>query len=485
MTDFEDIYATNAKEIHQQRHKLDESQNIEIPRDAFRRPWSSEQDFMEEAPSRQEFLEKRVKDSVILLPWYATARGVWTYLKMRRVMAWCLFVASFLALNGLGGMIPTRYYSTVHIYAPAKIDSISSRLTQVMERVEFASLPVDLKMPMMLLARELENPQARQWVIEHMQGDFPPEFVSVDAGYALASEMLVIHGFGNSPEMALQTTQLYKKYFENRVDALRIEQLDKIDKWADLRLEKISQSLDELKPQVASLSSYSSDQQKVANIRQKLSDKMADLILRKINLQRLQNQINQAKWSQDLNSMQTVDNSELQELMDVYHGLTKKQNESKADDKMQGLYKQEKTRIEVQIRDQMSELGQSTQKEMSQLENEISKLQTEISKYGSQESDIKFASGKESDFAQRMTGLENQKDELLKLKNQVQLDVSVPSSQYKVIQEAVLDPGTRTPNLTVRYGVMVLGAFLIMIFGLVLMQFVKPLNMGKWHTSRN
>jgi hypothetical protein len=483
MTDFEQIYTSYRQEIDDQSRRLNNSQKVEIPRDSLRRPWSPEMDFLVEEKAK-DLIDKTVRSAVIDLPWFATAAGVLKYLSLRKKSLVTFFSAGFMAFMALGALIPNRYYSSSHIFVPAKIDSISSRLTSVLDKMEFASLPLDLKMPVMLMAKELETDDAKKWVIDHLQGSVDPSTVYVDAGYALANETLVIQGFGNSPETALQTAQLYKKLFENKVNNLRVGQLEKIDKWADLRLEKINQEIDGIKPRLSTVSTYSSNQQKVVNIRQKLSDKVADLIVKKINLQRLANQVAQAKWSQDLGTLQSVDNTELQESLDVYHGLTDKMAENKSDEKMQALYKQEKNRIEIKIRDMLGTLSQNTQKELNQLDAEISKYQAEVTKYGSQESDIKMANGKENDYGLRIANLENQREDLLKLKNQIQMEISVPSTQYKLVQEAMMDPSARTPHPAVRYGLIFLGAVFVTVIGLIVMQWRRPLNMVKWQTGR-
>ena len=66
----------------------------------------------------------------------------------------------------LASLIPSSYFSTLHLYAPEKTDSVSSRLQLFSNKIEYASFPIDFKIPLGLIARRLKSEAARSWVLQ-------------------------------------------------------------------------------------------------------------------------------------------------------------------------------------------------------------------------------------------------------------------------------------------------------------------------------
>src|SRR5437868_9200255 len=234
MSTIDELLDRHKKEIEQESRKLREEEHVEIPRDPFRRPWHG--------PATESITESIIDTTKKELPWFASFGGIGRVLYARKkifISALIIFGCSFLFV---AERIPVTYNSTLHLYAPEKWDTISSRLPLLTNRVEFASFPLEFKVPLSLLSRRLRSEEARSWVIaKYAQNPahnvaFNPDTVKVETAYVSTSELLMVQGFANDPEIASDITRLYWEYLEQEIKGLRGEQLKKIENWITYNL---------------------------------------------------------------------------------------------------------------------------------------------------------------------------------------------------------------------------------------------------------
>ncbi len=163
-----------------------------------------------------------------------------------------LILVSFLAFALIFGFfafkIPSSYYSTLHLYAPEKSDSIGTRLSLFTQRLEYASFPVDYKTPISLISRRLHEEVARNWVINKFKtdpaySDLVESSVSVDTNYVPNQEILAIEAYANTPELAVVATNYYWDFLIKDIQDLEQEQNIKIKKWFGLTNQSLDQQI--------------------------------------------------------------------------------------------------------------------------------------------------------------------------------------------------------------------------------------------------
>lgn len=455
---------------------------IEIDHPTLKRPWEDleedRSDFKwqtgyEEKTARTQFRETP-KESIVppqSVPelWYATGMGVLQAIRFHQKALIATFAISLLIVGGLASFFPSSYYSTLHLYAPEKADSISSRLQMFSNRIEFASFPVDFKIPLRLIARRLASDEAQQWVVNAYKAEQAksknPEAPSVidqmvraETFYAEGSELLVIQGYANDPDIATRITNLYWDYLEQQIVLMRDENLKEIHRWIELTSMDWNQRMDEISQALAAIPSNDMN-----GVRDQLNGQLvttlsnAQLQKKKIDLAR--DDLRRALRSSGTQELWALNLPEIQDLKRIDQALQQGAINSQSHDEI------------------VKRANDVAEKKLKDFDTQSRIAGEEIGQIKLQMADNSLASKNQNQFNTKQSELTRQQEdyagrieELTKLSNQINVESTLAHGRLRPIRTAFPDPSTRRPLLAVKFGLCLLLSILATIAALLILQ---------------
>ena len=444
------------------------------------RPWhgldfdnSSARDFIEDWRKNSEVKPPDLIKSNAL-PWYATVDGILRALVTRRVTLSLSFVTTLTAASLLASTIPSSYSSNLNLYAPEKTDSISSRLQLFSNRIDFASFPVDFKIPLGLIARRLSSETSRAWVLKryadlHHQSLSPliPDFVRAETFYAEGSEILVILGYANDAQIAVEITNLYWECLEYEIQRLRDENLLKVRHWVELtssdwrqQLATISQNLSRFTRARSNVSAATTDTQ--VNVELTAAESKRRQIESEIG------NLRTALQSDDHDAIWNVSETDIQDLRRVDEAIQSQISQmSSAQNDGAASHHRELTQKARQIGEKHLREKEFEFRSVQETQSRLSKI---LSRHfetvkSADQSELKFneLTRQQSEFSSRL-------DELEKLKNQIDVESSLSHNKLRAIQAATADPSSRRPSLILKYSLATFAAVVASILMLILVE---------------
>lgn len=173
--------------------------------------------------------------------------------------------------------------------------------------------------------------------------------------------------------------------------------------------------------------------------------------------------------------MANVDSPELQNQLEILRALERQSLEfSKSG--VSNTYETEIVKAKTNIVELAAAIQGGTRHELNELDAEAQRLQQEIAKYTSQETNQHLANSKTTELFRALDSLTSQKEDLFKLKAQLQMDMSVPPVQYKVLRDPEAEPGTQSPPMVVRIVMTTLFSLVMTALALGLVQWLKPVE---------
>ena len=489
MPTINELLEKHSGEIADESRRFKGEVQTEIPRDPLRRPWNDVGDEIGNVGGARSVLNKApTKVSAALASeldpvWYATLGSILRAVK-QNVKLLSLIFCTTLATSIIGAeFVPMTYSSALQLYAPDKSDDISSRLALYANRVEFASFPIGLKIPLGLIVRRLKGPEARAWVIEQFMSKkgtsntgFNADSVRVETYYAEGSELLVIQGYANQPEAAMEITNLYWDYFENEIRNMRQEHLAKVSQWIQMTSFDIGQKSASVMERIAKLSPEKQGAEKV-QIRGRLAESFADLQMKRIHAQREYDELGAAAKDSTGEKLFLLSDSEMQDMRRIKLALDGQNGEIPA-----ARLKSQKEDLLTQARDFANGRLAEKEIELSSLKEQLRKLSPQLDSYRSIDATDSTMSSQIRELLHQEDQYQSQLDELDKLKSQIEVESNIVHMRLRPIQTASSDPSTRRPYKMVLYGLGAAFALFLSLLALgIIQQFrqVRPATVAE------
>lgn len=374
------------------------------------------------------------------------------------------FLAFASILGGYAFTIPSSFYSTLHLYAPEKMDSISSRLSLFTQKVEYASFPVDLKTPISLFSRRLREETAKNWVVEKILADptnkgvLRPSSVSIETNYVPNQEILVIEGYANSPDLAALATNYYWDFLIADIRSLEEEQQIKIKKWFELTNQSLDQQISDKMKKLETITPRSFNKSGVFKLKESLGDSFTDLELQKSNLERQLIELKSWTNRNDFTGLKESVDPEVDSQLKIYNQLLAQKNIVN-----EGRVQQGRTAVIETISSRIKEI----QHELNSISVEQKNALGQIANINSKDNQIKVASEQEVDLRAQLMTLRIQKNDLITFKSQIEMESRIRSPQFKLIRKPIPNPASIRPLPIVKYG-MAFSIALILAFATIL-----------------
>ena len=368
-----------------------------------------------------------------------------------------LFIKTFVTLAVLGlfsmSLVPSSYYSTLHLFAPEFADTIGTRLSLFTQRIEYASFPVDYRTPVSILSRRLREDVAKEWVLNKIKSN--PELlkkmdglkdssVSVETNYVPIQQLLQIDGYANSPELAVEISKLYHQYLLESISKIEAAQSEKVRMWFDLTNKSVDEQMDAVSRQIKDIMPQTTGKVSTLKLRDLLGDSYSDSEIKKTDLIKT---ISELKKLSNLTSYENVTESidpEVQTQLRIYNQLLQRQQFVDG----------------IQLRDAARMLKQTIQLKMQESEYSLSSLQAnqvstirKIAEVGSRDGDIRMINDQEGDLRLQLATLRMQKVELTKFKSQVEMENGIRTATYKTIKEPLPNDSSIRPLPAIKYSI--------------------------------
>jgi len=365
----------------------------------------------------------------------------------KKKIKWAIASWAFILLPTHIGIafIPKSYYSTLYLYAPEKADSISSRLALFYNRIEFASFPMELKMPISIISRKLRQEEAQAWVIKTFFERFPtepvllkPESVKVEAGYITTTEILVIEGFANHPELAAKVTALYGEYFNLLLKKIAEENFAAIQVWFDETNQNIDKQIQSILGQLGPLAKQVGSSEVSNTLNNKVGENTQNLEAKRLTLTMTHNELLKAYQADDLSALQNLNDTDIQGLLKIHREL------SSGPENL--FYSKRAIEVEAQIKSLLDHKIRELALDLKNLNTDSKVLDYRRSENGSQLMKLSLAKQKELSFISQLNTLRVEKADLQKLKSQLDLDTSMQSSKTRMLQRPISNESSVRPQ---------------------------------------
>jgi hypothetical protein len=454
MPNIEDLINKYGKEITSETAEFRNAMGAGVPRDSEKRPWSSAAESASQTYGPPPITK-----------WYGSFTGIREAVLKHKLMLFTAFFGGLMVLVGVAQFVPDSYNSVLNLYAPERTDSVSSRLQLFSGRVEFAGFPVDFKIPLGLTARRLRSDRAKEWVLKQYAQrphdsriTINPDLIHADTFYAEGSELLVIQGYANAPQIAADVTNLYWEYLETEIGGMRKEHLHRVNQWLALTASNLQAKLDDLNLKASAVSDSPMALSR-AQLNSKLADTYADAEVKRIRTQKQLDELAAAlnhRPELTLTTLWSLPYPELQDLRQVHSALALQQETDTSP-----LLASRLKSIDEQAVTLAKKLLEQRRLEFDSLTNETQKLKTQI--------DLQMPANTlqgQRDLLTQQTQTKLLLSELDALKAQLAVEFDIAPSRLRVIQPALPDFSTRRPSLVVKYSACALAALMLSILSL-------------------
>jgi len=467
MPNIEDLMKQYAKEIAGEKEQFQQAIQTRVSRDSVRRPW----DDVAETPKRAAPAATVGASPNTPIPrttaliWYNSWQSIKDAVKRNKVGVQISFYVTMVVACFFAQFITSTFNSTLHLFAPEKPNNIASRLQIFSNRVEFASFPVDLKVPLGLIARRLRGEPARQWVLAQYalkpkiaKVPIDPDIVRAETFYAEGSELLVVQGYANDPQIAADVTNLYWDYLELEINKINKEHLARVRQWLDLTTTDVNRKLRETTLQLSRIN-VAPLNETTAKIDAKLSETLSETEIRSLKIQRELEELKKANASQSLDRLWAISIPEIQDLRAVDRALQEGNVGSPPDEV-------ESRRLEIQ--NQAFRLSQQLysdrSREYSELLSQEQRMKSQLDKHADHSVSSQLTEI-QRELLQSEALYKSQLDELGRLATQISVETDLSASRLRVIQPALPDPTSRRPMLVLVYTVcLLLALFAAILF---------------------
>ncbi len=377
------------------------------------------------------------------------------------------FLKTFFTMVFLGllaaFLIPSSYYSTLHLFAPEFSDTIGTRLSLFTQRIEYASFPVDYRTPVSILSRRLREDVAKDWVLNKIKTN--PELskkmnglidssVSVETNYVPIQQLLQIDGYANTPEMAVEISKLYHQYLLESISKIELAQSEKVRMWFDLTNKSVDEQMDIVSNQIKAITPQTNGKVSTLKLKDLLGDSYSTSEIKKTEL------------------LKTV--TELKKLgaMTSYENIT--ESSEPAVEMQLRIYNQLLIRQQFvdgsQMQDAVLALRQVINQKTQEAENSLNNLTIDqsstirqIAEVGSKDGDLRMINDQEGDLRSQLAALRMQKVELTKLKSQVEMENGIRTATYKTIKEPLPNYSSIRPLPAIKYSIVLVLAVMLSI----------------------
>lgn len=382
----------------------------------------------------------------------ATFLDLFKILQQNQVLMLASFLAFSLVLGFFAFKIPSSYYSTLHLYAPEKTDSIGTRLSLFTQRLEYASFPVDYKTPISLISRRMHEESARSWVIDKFKSDpaysnLVESSVSVDTNYVPNQEILAIEAYANTPELAVIATNYYWNFLIKDIQDLEQIQNTKIKKWFDLTNRSLNQQISDTMKVLEGTTAKTFQKTGITKLQDSMGDVFSRLEMKKSSLQKQLTELKVLSKRTDFVDFTESLDPETSGLLKIYNQLL--------------LQKDVISPVQIEgsrlaIIDTINKRTRETENQLNSIRFGQDKAQNEMSTINVRDNSIKVAAEQEMDLRSQLVTLRMQKSDLIKFKSQIEMESSIRSAQFKVIRVPAPNPASVKPLPSVKYSVVVL-----------------------------
>lgn len=359
--------------------------------------------------------------------------------------------------------IPVTYFSTLHLYAPEKTDTIGTRLSLFTQKLEFASFPVDYKTPVSLMSRRLREDEAAQWVAKQLQTDpqyagmkdkIKAETIAVETNYVPTQEILAIEGYANTPEAASVVTMLYWKYLSQDLRSFELEQQTKTRLWFDLTNSSIEKQIDLISDEIERISPRTYQKNSINKVQDSVSSSISESELRRSYLNKVLSELAVLDTTPEFTENSDSVEPEIRSRLRIYARL-KKEKELVSEVKLQSTLNDLHEAIRGKIID--------TRNELRLLEHSRSSSEQEMSRLNLSENHIRIASEQEADLRTQLISLRNLKGDLIKFKSQLEMESQIRTPQFRPIHYPQPNPSSVRPLPVVKYGMAMVIALLMTV----------------------
>jgi hypothetical protein len=370
------------------------------------------------------------------------------------------FIFFAVLLSGYAATIPSSYYSTLHLYAPEKTDTIGTRLSLFTQKLEYASFPVDYKTPISLISRKLREDSVKDAVIQKIESDpklkdlLSKSSVSVETNYVPNQEILAIEGYANTPELAVLATNYYWESLISEVRTIEKEQQVKIRMWFDLTNMSIEKQISTTMKELEDITPKTFQKSGILKLQQSLGDVFSNLELQKSTLEKQLFELRGLSTRTDFIGLTDSLDPEVSSQLKIYNQLA--DQKSLVDSRRLGMER-------LAIIDTISKRIQEVQYELNSISSGQKTAQGQMVNINAKDNQIKVASEQEMDLRSQLMTLRNQKSDLIKFKSQIEMESSIRSAQFKVIRLATPNPSSIRPLPAVKYGFALMIALILSI----------------------
>lgn len=459
MANIDDILNQYGKEISEETQQYGNALQSNMTRDSVRRPWSAEQEseIQGAAPAETSEIDKL---------WYASPGSIASTIRKHLKILVPVFLTSLLVAIAAARYFPTTFNSSLHLYAPEKTDSISSRLSLFSNRVEFASFPVDFKVPLGLIARRLRGEAAKKWVLTQYAAkphssdvEINPSSVKAETFHTDGTELLVIQGYANDPRIAAEVTNLYWDYLENEVAVMQKEHLMTIDQWVDMTSKSLHKNLDDVTDQLDVLGAGAMSNSD-ARLSSMLADAYSDSEVKRIRLQKEIEDLNSASRSHSFDKIWSISDPAIQDLRQVDQALQSAQLADPPD-----VIAARREEVRSKALNLVESLLKDKRIEYAALQQQSQKLKIQLDSH-----EVLGVSDHQKDLLRKQADYQNLIDELNRLKGQLLVERNLKFTRLNVVQQALPDVTTRRPLFLVKYGFCLLASILFTFIVLATME---------------
>lgn len=378
-----------------------------------------------------------------------------------------LILASFLAFSLIFGFfafkIPSSYYSTLHLYAPEKSDSIGTRLSLFTQRLEYASFPVDYKTPISLISRRLHEEIARNWVIDKFKmnpafADLVENSVSVDTNYVPNQEILAIEAYANTPELAVVATNYYWDFLIKDIRDLEQEQNIKIKKWFDLTNQSLDQQISDTMKLLEGTTSRTFQKTGITKLQDSMGEVFSTLEMKRSSLAKQLSELKILSKRTDFIDITESLDSDTSAQLKIYNQLILQKSLISPAQMEMGR---------IAIIDTIRKRIRETDYELTSIRFGQTKAQSEMSMINARDNSIKVAAEQEMDLRSQLITLRTQKSDLIKFKSQIEMESSIRSAQFKAIRLPAPNPSSVKPLPSVKYSFVIFISVILSIAGAI------------------
>ncbi len=471
MPNIEDLMKQYAKEIAGEKEQFQDAIQTRVSRESIRRPW----DFVAEPQKAQASSSDSVTPSTPFAKrpvpiWYSSWETIKGAVGRNKFGVQVSFYITLVITCFFAQFITSTYSSTLHLYAPEKPNDIASRLPMFSNRVEFASFPVNLKIPLGLIARRLRGEPAKAWVMaqyasrpKKVNVPIDPSIMRAETFYAEGSELLVVQGYANDPQIAADVTNLYWDYLENEIQTINKEHNSHVTEWLDLTAQGLKAKIEDVSSQIAQ-SAVAPLSDTMAKVDAKLADSLSDVELRKLKIQKELDELKRANNAQSLDRLWAISMPEIQDLRAVDRALQDESGSAPVADTLA-----RRADIQSQAFKLSKQLGDDKARELNELEMQAHRMKVQLDQH-LQSSGSRQVSEVQKELFQNETVYRAQLEEVGRLASQLKVEAALNATRLRVIQPALSDPTSRRPMLVLVYTVCALLAFLASILYLMFVE---------------